>query len=173
MDAKHFANWTLLFDAGCRQIRRAVSRPSAADGSAAECALAIVSNAIVMEAYANRHAQELLPDNFAQVFVKLTVPQRYKMYPRLVGRVNRDPAEWERDSIHEELKKLFSIRNKLVHGNIYKMDMKACEPSTAARLWNASLDGIIKLETLWLDRIPPSRHNDFKQEVRAYKVASQ
>ena len=56
--------------------------------------------AFMLEAYSNLHLRNAMPETAHEAFEKLSVPLRYKMFPRLVGAPEAYLQGVESDAIH-------------------------------------------------------------------------
>ena len=170
MSKRKWNSWLLLSEAYVRQVRRAVDGSADADEHAADCALAIVAMAFMLEAYANLHTEVVFSAAIVKRMTKLPVYRRYKLRPRLGGACLDHCEAWESDPIHEKIRGIFIKRNKIAHGNLSELSPAEYAPSQVRTLWNTCLDLLVKLETGPGSRIPPSRYSDFEQDVDSMRV---
>jgi len=169
-------NWILTLNACHRQVERALAITEPEE--AGECGLAIVATATMLEAYVNFHITEeyygdrLIAEPLIEPIRNMSAAQRYRLLPRLAGRSADVLARYEALPIHATIGEVFTRRNRFVHGNLDKWEPSSVTPAEVARLWNAALEALIALETVGEFRIPPSRFEDYADEVHALRVAA-
>ncbi len=166
---KAWEDWRVLHRAYARQVSRAAQGIANTDENASECALAIVAIASMLEAYSNFRSELEFDRPIVECLKKVPVPQRYLLYPRVAGAPHSYIVQWEGDSIHKEVKGIFTQRNNIAHAN-KTLSFKDCTPAKVAQLWDTCLDLLLRLETGPAGRIPASRHLDFEEEIDALRV---
>jgi hypothetical protein len=165
---KRWNNWLSTLAVCHRQVLRAID--ASADQQDGECGLGVVAVATMLEAYVNQFAMsELLPDQ-VDYYKNLDTPDRYRFLPRCSGTDTKTAKEFETQTIHRAIERVFVLRNQFVHGKLEEWDPRAVPPSELSRLWNESLDMLLALELVGDFRIPASRYEQYEAEIDALRM---
>jgi hypothetical protein len=166
------SSWLQILNAARNQVKRAKDAPR--ENLYGECGLALVGITAMLEAYLNLHVKKEIIGRGASVadlYENINgTPAKYKYLPRVFGCPKELLEEYESNPVHREIKGLFTLRNKYVHGDVHKWKLVRLSKKQITKKWGDALDVVVLLETKGRFRIPDWMHDEFIAEVNGMRI---